>query len=562
MNLPRGSFVFLVLILVFGSSAAFGQFQFGRIVVTGVPTDVTVFDGSQASTQSMTFESLSDNIIDLYGDVAIGGVIQSPNGPEEGIWFHRRSSSTFELHVKENQPALGPGDGTRPNAVYGAADGQRTFGPLKLSTQSGYTYRARLKGGDTTADDDTAVYRHGALVVREGDLFHSQESPRVGDLFEFAGLAQETIRRPLPVRNSGPAADTAVQMPPFNSNFPREGVEVGGFGTQRFLGDLRDVRPLLVPRSLDVVFRGSVTGAGITDANDERIFLKPFGGTRPIELASEGESPAGEPSLQLDSFYHPVTGFDRIYYAARLSGPAVSGSNDSAIVHQRPLLASDHAVLLREGHPIAGATPGALLGDLGSDNIVGGGVFNLLFNNQLLGPGISEGNDWALIVTSVDRAGMFSARALAQEGSHVQGLPANSVLAGLDAPHFQFNLMDEVIFNAQFVGPGASGDALLYANINEPQPRLIVRTGQDFDIGGGVIKAIADIGLIETANSWDGRASQLNDAGQVVFNLTFTDGSQGIFTTAVPEPGTIVLASAAGMVILGVGLRRLRPGAA
>jgi hypothetical protein len=38
--------------------------------------------------------------------------------------------------------------------------------------------------------------------------------------------------------------------------------------------------------------------------------------------------------------------------------------------------------------------------------------------------------------------------------------------------------------------------------------------------------------------------------------LTFSEGSQGIFTTAVPEPGTIVLASAAGIVMAAIGLRR------
>jgi hypothetical protein len=420
--------VFAFVIVTFSSSRLFGQFLFRPIVVTGQPTDITVFVGSQTSSQ------VSDTIIGVSGDVIFGGSIQTPTGSEDGIWVHRPSLSRVELRAKENLPAPGP-DGIHLNAVFGDANGQATFGALKVENQTGFTYRARLKGGDTTPNNNTAVYREGILVIREGDLFDSREAPIIGDLFEFAGLAQETIRRPFPVRNVEPSADTAFQVPPFTDSFPREGVQI--FSQQRFLGDLRDVRPLTFPRSLDVVFRGSVTGQGVTETNDERIFLAPFGGSnRPIEIAREGEPLATDQSVQFDSFFHPATGLNndrlhRVSYGARLNGPAVNAANDSAIVQQPPSPSPSTRLLLKEGHAVTGGGAGVVLGDLGTDNIIGGGNFSVLFNNQVVGPGISERNDWALIAAFMNRVGTVSPQVVAQEGATVSGLPPDSVLTGV-----------------------------------------------------------------------------------------------------------------------------------
>ena len=44
----------------------------------------------------------------------------------------------------------------------------------------------------------------------------------------------------------------------------------------------------------------------------------------------------------------------------------------------------------------------------------------------------------------------------------------------------------------------------------------------------------------------DSRARGLNDDGAVAFHLTFTDGREGVFIAAVPEPGT------AAMLALGL----------
>jgi hypothetical protein len=285
-----------------------------------------------------------------------------------------------------------------------------------LDNGGNYTYRARLKGGDTTPNSDTAAYRNGFLIVREGDLFdiNDQDSPLVGDQFDFAGLAQETVRRPFPLVNAPASADTA--FPTADISRIEEGVRLSG-GISGFLGDLRDSRPLLLPHSRDVVFRGTMTASGGTELpNNQRIYYQPFNG-RPsiIELQSNFITS----QIRMESFYHPATGDERrVYFAARLSGDNVNSTNDSGIIFANIGLGSGF-LSLREGDQVDQAPAGVLLGDLGSDNLIGGGGQSVLFNNRLTGPGISDENDWALIVSSIDRTTKIT-RALAQEGMVVR----------------------------------------------------------------------------------------------------------------------------------------------
>jgi hypothetical protein len=152
-----------IFCLILFSSEARSQFLFNRIAITREPTQEFV----AGTPGSITFDSLYGPIIDEDGNVIFEGSILSQTGTDDGIWFHRRSLSRLELQVKENaQVSLASGGS--PNTFFGSTDGQPTFGPLKLETGVTFTYRARLKGSDTTVNDDTAAYRYGFQVAREG----------------------------------------------------------------------------------------------------------------------------------------------------------------------------------------------------------------------------------------------------------------------------------------------------------------------------------------------------------------------------------------------------------
>ena len=64
-----------------------------------------------------------------------------------------------------------------------------------------------------------------------------------------------------------------------------------------------------------------------------------------------------------------------------------------------------------------------------------------------------------------------------------------------------------------------------------------VREGELFDVGGG------DLRVIDRLSFSSG--SGFNDARQVAFQASFTDGSNGVFVTLVPEPGCGAVVAAA-----------------
>ena len=80
---------------------------------------------------------------------------------------------------------------------------------------------------------------------------------------------------------------------------------------------------------------------------------------------------------------------------------------------------------------------------------------------------------------------------------------------------------------------------------------LIARQGDLFDVDASAnvdLRTIRQISLAGTAGGAfpsggdDGRIRCLNDSGTITFQVAFTDGSRGIFTTSlVPEPSPLIL---------------------
>jgi hypothetical protein len=90
---------------------------------------------------------------------------------------------------------------------------------------------------------------------------------------------------------------------------------------------------------------------------------------------------------------------------------------------------------------------------------------------------------------------------------------------------------------------------------------LVVRKGDVIDVNptaGVDNRTVSAIGLFNGSGGQDGRGMSFNDSGLIVYELTFTDGSSGIFTSQIapiPEPG-MLLAFGAGVLGFGRYLRR------
>jgi len=113
------------------------------------------------------------------------------------------------------------------------------------------------------------------------------------------------------------------------------------------------------------------------------------------------------------------------------------------------------------------------------------------------------------------------------------------------------NSSDALLFESTLKGSGISdaNDTALF--LATPVPVMVVREGDGIDVGNGDVRIIRELG------TGGGRASYLfNDAGQVAFRATFTDGSSGVFVT-VPEPSAAELA-VTGLTLAGLRRRRRR----
>jgi hypothetical protein len=78
---------------------------------------------------------------------------------------------------------------------------------------------------------------------------------------------------------------------------------------------------------------------------------------------------------------------------------------------------------------------------------------------------------------------------------------------------------------------------------------LIAREGRLFEVAPGDLRTVSTILFAGNAGTGDGRPIGINNAGEVVFRLTFTDGSSGIFLTGVPEPAALLTLLGAFLIL-------------
>jgi hypothetical protein len=124
---------------------------------------------------------------------------------------------------------------------------------------------------------------------------------------------------------------------------------------------------------------------------------------------------------------------------------------------------------------------------------------------------------------------------------------------------FALNANDLVAFTSTLTGTGVTtgvNDLGLY--VGSPGTLFeIVRTGDQIDEGNGSgFHTVSGISFNGGSGGEDGRGRAITDSGLLVFELSFTDGTSGIFTsqiTAVPEPSALAMTGAA---LVGVWFRR------
>jgi hypothetical protein len=167
---------------------------------------------------------------------------------------------------------------------------------------------------------------------------------------------------------------------------------------------------------------------------------------------------------------------------------------------------------------------------------------------------------WAVLTGSTDNEGVFTTaggamHAVAREGDAAPGTSAGVAFGGFINQSVSLNNAGDVAFLAALKGAGigtTNRDGIW--STAGGQLVKVVREGDSFDVDPGPATDLRVISDIEFGNTFV--PTRLTEDGRLAFELTFTDGTSGVFTAVVPEPTGIGALSTAGAAALLVRRRR------
>lgn len=302
-----------------------------------------------------------------------------------------------------------------------------------------------------------------------------------------------------------------------------------------------------------IAFIGSIDGAGVSYVGRWGVWTYHEGQFATVALSgNQGFGPKLEAGVAFDVPEHPsINDAGDVAFTASLVGTSVTSSNDSG------LWATGNGslrVIAREGPngPSPGLPAGVYYSDLRSRYqpplIRDDG--SILYYAVLSGNGVDSTNDKALFTESNGRV-----EVVARTGADGPGPGLGSGINFSAFDSIATNKSGDVVIAAKLAGTRVSSfnDEGIWT-ITGGQIAKVVRTGDviDVDLGAGVdLRTVISTDLLgRDPFTAVGSYQTLTDTGMFAFRLQFGDGSTGIFTATVPEPGSLLALSGGIWLIL------------
>lgn len=211
------------------------------------------------------------------------------------------------------------------------------------------------------------------------------------------------------------------------------------------------------------------------------------------------------------------------------------------------------SLVAREGSLAPGMASGVNFSYSGSNPFDGAAVNDageVVFKAFVVGgPGITAGNDSAVWTGKLN-----TLKPVVREGGLAPGAPAGFVFGDLGTVRPVLNELGQFAFLAD--AQDTAGTQILRGLWAwDPGNGLlkIASEGDVLELAPGVTRTIRTIhGNFDAASAG---SRSLNDVGQLAFSAEFTDGSQAILTTQVPEPNAVLLLSCGAFLLTPCRLR-------
>lgn len=450
----------------------------------------------------------------LLGNLLGTGISGTNNS---GLWAGYRGS--LALYAREGFAAPG---------VESTAQFSGFLDPI-LNEHGFIAFPGTLRGS-VVASNDAGIWAglpgQVQLAAREGNPVPGVSGATWVGMSSLVLNAQGKIAFFAVIRGSGIGTtnDTGIWCgsPTALAPLAREGSQAGGLSAGTKHGSL--FAPVM-NNTGRVAFRSSLSGTGVTTANDLAIFAGMPGALAPV--CREGDpAPQTETNTKYLILEDPsINDAGQLAFLTSLSGPSVNGTNDKAIYMGLPGAVK---LVTRKGRAAPGTSSGVTFVDLTSPVESGSGF--MAFRGVVGGPGVTTANDEGFWCGTT--AGL---RLMAREGSQAPGTPTGvKFYSFITLP--VVNAGGQAAFLARLAGVGVTtaNDLGIWVSDSDGNLSLVAREGNTVRLGSLDVRTIATLNLIYApAGGEDGRILSLNDAGQLSFHATFVGGSQAIVQASI-----------------------------
>jgi len=302
--------------------------------------------------------------------------------------------------------------------------------------------------------------------------------------------------------------------------------------------NLSNLRSPLVNDHGQVFFGADLRGDGIDSRNFRGIWAG--AAEAPQLVAQDGQAAPGLSTPATWSQVHSAEGFNNsgmVAFSARVTKP--DGTFTDAIWRGTP---GNLSVVAEQGQPAPGHPTAATFSSVMAPTMNAAGHVVFDASVEELSSHYNRHALWSDITGNL--------APVATDGFRAPMTEPGTTFSAISSP--AINALGQIVFWSALQGPDIT-DANNYAiwAADRSGVRLLVRYGDVLEVAPGDFRTVSGLGCVLVGGGEDGIPRGLNDAGQFTYTARFTDGSEAIIVTDVPEP-----AAWAGVALVAACLRR------
>jgi hypothetical protein len=274
-------------------------------------------------------------------------------------------------------------------------------------------------------------------------------------------------------------------------------------------------------------------------SDNTALFTGVLGGGAPQAVVREGEVAAGTGGATFSIFMgEAVNSAGEIVLRANVAGTGVAAANNEGLWTTSGNIGGSPLLVAREGD-VAPCLPDNLAAferfsffHLGDDGSV---CFFAYLKDATATPAVHSGNDGSLWRWSNGQLHL-----IAREGGTANNT-AGAIIGsfGTISCNGTGGIAFEVSLVSGFGDTTSSTNQAVFLDrgMTDPVPLLVLRRGDTFDLGGGDMRTVVGLSTTSETNvggATGGYGRSINDAGEILLNLTLSGNASGVFVLGMP----------------------------